>query len=215
MVMHQIKNPLTSSLCMAEMLDAREGHVDETEREGLSIIKNSIKRINNLVSEILDISTIESKVFELKMETLNIRMILEELINNYGYFIEQKKISLKVDLQDIDARLNRVYITQIFDNLLSNAVKFTSEGKSIEISLSEDDGMIRFSVCDEGPGIEEEWVHKIFDQYSRQTSMFEQHLSQEGLGLAIVYKYTSAMRGTVRCESEVGKGTKFFVELPL
>ena len=59
-----------------------------------------------------------------------------------------------------------------------------------------------------------EKIQKIFDQYSRQKSMIEQERSQEGLGLAIVYKYTTAMHGTVSCESEIGKGSIFRVELP-
>jgi signal transduction histidine kinase len=213
-VIHQIKNPLTSSLCMAEMLDAREEHVDETEREGLAIIKNSIRRINNLINEILDVSTIESKVFELKMEPLNIRSILEELIENYRYFIEQKELKLHVELANISAKLNRVYVTQIFDNLLSNAVKFTPEESAISILLIENKENILFTIQDEGPGINEEKIHKIFDLYNRQTSMIDQELYKDGLGLAIVYKYTIAMNGNVSCESNPGEGTKFIVELP-
>lgn len=212
-VIHQIKNPLTSSLCMAEMLDAREDLVDETEKEGLSIIKNSIRRINNLVNEILDVSTIESKVFELKMEPLNIRAILEELIENYRYFIEQKGIRLDVEISDIAAKLNRVYVTEIFDNLISNAVKFTPDDKSISIRLIEKNGNILFTIKDEGPGLDREKIPMIFDQYNRQTSMKDQELSQDGLGLAIVYKYTTAMQGKVTCESTTGQGTKFIVEL--
>ena len=213
-VIHQIKNPLTSSLCMAEMLGEREGHVDETEREGLAIIRNSIKRINNLINEILDVSTIDSKVYKLKMEPLNVRAILEELIENYRYFIEQKGILLKINSADITARLNRVYITQIIDNLLSNAVKFTPEGKSIVIQLTELNGRVLFMIQNEGPGISRDMVHKIFDQYSRQTSMMDQELVQDGLGLAIVNKYTIAMNGTVNCKSKLGEGTIFEVELP-
>jgi len=151
----------------------------------------------------------------LKLEPLNIREILEEIISNYRYFVEQKSIRLQVNIDNISARLNRVYITQIFDNLLSNAVKFTPERKAIQIELVEQNGMIVFCVCDEGPGIEEAKLHAIFDRYSRQTTMAEQHLEQEGLGLAIVYRYTVAMKGTVRCESGPGKGTRIFVELPV
>ncbi|MCU0370976.1 MAG: HAMP domain-containing histidine kinase, partial [Bacteroidales bacterium] len=171
-------------------------------------------RINNLVNEILDVSTIESKVYELKMETLNVRAILEELIENYRYFIEQKNIRLSSEIANISARLNRVYLTQIFDNLLSNAVKFTPEEKSIYVQLAEKDGIIIFSIRDEGPGISQDKIHQVFDQYNRQTSMKDQELVQEGLGLAIVSKYTSAMKGKVSCESEPGKGSKFIVELP-
>jgi signal transduction histidine kinase len=213
-VIHQIKNPLTSSLCMAEMLDAREEHVDETEREGLAIIKNSIRRINNLVNEILDVSTIESKVYELKMEPLNVSEILRELLENYRYIIEQKGILISTSMDEISAKFNRVYLTQIFDNLISNAVKFSPDKGSIHVRLAKNNGKIEFTVRDEGPGMVKEKIRKIFDEYSRQKSMIEQERSQEGLGLAIVYKYTTAMHGTVSCESEPGKGTTFVVELP-
>jgi signal transduction histidine kinase len=213
-VIHQIKNPLTSALCMADMLDAREEHVDEVEREGLSIIRNSIKRINNLVNEILDVSAIDSKVYQLKSETLDIGAILEELIENYRYFIEQKNIRLSTDLKRVEARLNRVYITQIIDNLLSNAVKFSPEGGTITIGLDLSGPILVLSICDEGPGIPEPKVLEIFDRYRRQTSMIEQGNAPEGLGLAIVNRYTGAMQGTVKLQNGPGKGSTFIVELP-
>ncbi len=213
-VIHQIKNPLTSSLCMAEMLDSREEHVDETEKEGLAIIKKSIKRINNLINEILDLSTIESKVYEIKKEPLDVTEILEELVENYRHILEQKSIRLDLSTGKIIAKLNRVYITQIFDNLISNAVKFTPEGKLMRITLNKKDNIVYFSIADEGPGMDPEEIKTVFSAYNRQTSMIEQDKAQDGLGLAIVYKYTTAMQGRVNCESEKGKGTTFMVELP-
>jgi signal transduction histidine kinase len=214
LVIHQIKNPLTSALCMAEMLDAREGNVDETEKQGLAIIRNSMKRINNLVNEILDISAIESKVYQLKVEPLELNIILEELIENYKVFIEQKNISLQSNVSFVAAKLNRVYVTQIFDNLLSNAVKFSPESGRLKIKLEPVNGKVLFSVQDQGPGIEEEKAKEIFEKYRRQTPMTEQDHYPEGLGLAIVYKYTTALEGEVKFESSV-IGTTFTVELPL
>jgi len=74
--------------------------------------------------------------------------------------------------------------------------------------------MVVFVIQDEGPGISQEMIQNLFNQYSRQTSMLDQGKSQEGLGLAIVYKYVTAMNGKVTCESEIGKGSKFVVALP-
>lgn len=213
LVIHQIKNPLTSALCMAEMLDARVEHVDETEKQGLAIIRNSMKRINNLVNEILDISAIESKVYQLKVEPLEMNSILEELIANYKVFIEQKNISLQSNISIVAAKLNRVYVTQIFDNLISNAVKFSPESGQLKISLGRSNGKVLFTVQDQGPGIEEDKAKEIFEKYRRQTSMTEQDQYPEGLGLAIVYKYTTALEGEVKFESS-DTGTTFTVELP-
>jgi signal transduction histidine kinase len=213
-VIHQIKNPLTSALCMADMLEARDGQVDETEREGLSIIKNSIKRINNLINEILDLSTIESKVYQLKTEPLELKSILDELIENYRFFIEQKSIELVTDIQPHSARLNRVYVTQIFDNLFSNAVKFSPEHGRVSIMLRKEKQNTIFSIQDEGPGFEEKKAIEAFEKYRRQTAMSEQELPPEGLGLAIVYKYTIALQGKVSLDTRNGRGTTFTVELP-
>ncbi|MBW6460839.1 MAG: cyclic nucleotide-binding domain-containing protein [Bacteroidales bacterium] len=214
MVIHQIKNPLTSSLCMAEMLLSRETNVDETEKEGLSIIRNSVKRINNLLNEILDLNTIESKVYELKTESLDLHIILDELIENYRYFIEQKGITLEAQIMQVKGRLNRVYITQIFDNLLSNTVKYTGENSTIAIKLQKGNNGITFIIEDEGPGISVEKAEVHFNQYRRQLAMNEQDKSTDGLGLAIVHKYTTAMDGEVKIDCNPDEGTRFTVILP-
>lgn len=214
MVIHQIKNPLTSTLCMADMLLAREASVDETEKEGLNIIRNSVKRINNLINEMLDINAIESKVYQLKTEPLHLTSILNEITGNYRYFIDQKEIILETELSDITARLNRVYITQIFDNLLSNAVKFTPAKMKITIRLWGDDDSVNFEITDEGPGIDCTKADAFFNRYQRQKPMMEQENGMEGLGLAIVHKYTTAMGGEIECEGKPGAGSRFRVKLP-
>lgn len=214
-VIHQIKNPLTSALCMADMLDAREGHVDDTEREGLSIIRNSIKRINNLINEILDVSVIDSKVYQLKTEALDLKVILDELLDNYQYFIDQKNISLFKTVESVSARLNRVYVTQIFDNILSNAIKFSPESGDLKVDLSLHGEIVRFKVQDEGPGMEKGLAQDIFERYRRQTPMSEQEKSPEGLGLAIVYKYTAALNGEVSLNTAPGEGMTVTVDLPV
>jgi signal transduction histidine kinase len=210
-VIHQIKNPLTSSLCLVEMLTVQPD-MDRDVLESLGIIHKSLKRINNMLNELLDVNAIDSKVFELKMEHLNLGEILRELLENYSYSIEQKNIRLYSDIHEVQARLNRVYFTQIADNLLSNAVKFTNPGKSIHVQLMESDEKITLQITDEGSGIDNELIDKVFHQYRRQTTMEEQAAAPVGLGLAIVYRYVTALEGKVRCESMPGKGATFIVE---
>ncbi len=212
-VIHQIKNPLSSSLCMAEMLEADKDRLTEEQSVSLSIMRNSLRRINNLLNQFLDINAIDSKVYKLRMENLNLKEITEELIDTYRYFIEQKNIRLFTEIDAIEAMTNRVYFTQIIDNLLSNAVKFTYPEKSIHVRLEKTNDRIIFTIRDEGPGIEKELLAVIFDQYTRQTDMFSQDLPPHGLGLAIVRKYVMALNGTIQCMSEPGKGSTFTVEI--
>ena len=211
-VIHQIKNPLTSSLCMVEMMEAEKELLDEKHAEGLGIIRKSLKRINDMVNEILDVNAIDSKVFEVKMEPLDLAEILHELIENYRYFIDQKGIDLQADIDSVSARLNRVYFTQIIDNLLSNAVKFTPGGRRVHLVLKESKDKIRFSIRDEGPGLDKGLIAKASTIYQRQTGMKNQELPPTGLGLAIVHRYTAMMEGKVNIESEPGKGTTITVD---
>ncbi len=211
-LIHGLKNPLTSSLCLTEMMETGREDLNQSHQEYIQIVRKSLRRINNLVNEILDVNAIDSKVFELKYENLKPRDIITELIENYQYTIGQKNITLTMSLQDIKTKLNRVYFTQIVDNLLSNAVKFTPQDKSIDVRFYASDGKIIFSISDEGPGILKERLKTIFDEYKRQRTMEEQEAPSTGLGLAIVYKYVSAMNGTVSCESDPENGTSFIVE---
>ena len=211
-LIHGLKNPLTSSLCLTEMMESGREDLNQSHQEYIQIVRKSLRRINNLVNEILDVNAIDSKVYKLKYENIKPRDIITELIENYQYTIEQKNITLTMSLQDINTKLNRVYFTQIVDNLLSNAVKFTPQDKSVDVRLYTSDGKIIFSISDEGPGIHKERLKTIFDEYKRQRTMEEQEAPSTGLGLAIVYKYVSAMKGTVSCESDPETGTSFIVE---
>jgi len=211
-MVHQIKNPLTSSLCLAELLKDKEYNSDKTIIESLDVISKSLKRINNLVTDVLDIDAIESRVYELKYEKLDLGEILHELLENYNVLFDQKNIRMESTIHPVEMNLNKLYFTQIADNLISNAIKATSPGGSIIIILKRADSKISLEVTDHGSGLDVKNVNKVFDQYKRQTTMTEQDIPREGLGLAIVYKYTTAMGGKVRVESKPGEGTSFYIE---
>jgi two-component system sensor histidine kinase GlrK len=197
------------------MLESSGKGLTDDQDEALKIIINSLWRISHLINETLDVSSIESKVFEIKTEPLDLHIIIQDLIDNYSYLINQKEISLASNIEEINADMNRVYFTQIADNLFSNAFKFTPAGKKVKISLASRQQQVILTVEDEGPGISEELKDKLFDQYRRQTDMHLQGLPPKGLGLAIVEKYTNAMKGTVSFKDRPGGGTCFTVQLPV
>lgn len=214
-LVHQIKNPLTSSLCLIDMLKEEDCHEEsEIRKESLDVISNSLRRINNLVNEELDIDSIDSKVFELKYQKIRPDLIIKELIDNYGYLLDQKRIEVTSNLDKTETELNKVYFTQVVDNLISNAFKVTPAEGKVNINLSDHGQSILLEVSDEGPGFPEEKARDIFSRYERQTAMQDQHKPPEGLGLAIVKKYTDAMDGKVWVESNTGKGSSFLVEFP-
>jgi signal transduction histidine kinase len=165
-----------------------------------------------MVNQMLDINTIESKKIKLRMEKIYISSVVKEVLQNFNLYIEQKKIDIDLQLQNLQGRLNKVYLFQIIDNLLSNAVKFTPENGKIKIKLFEKDKSTFLEIIDNGPGVPKSEVENIFYQYKRQSSKIFDTDEQSGLGLAIVKKYVTAMNGKVYCESETGEGARFIIE---
>jgi signal transduction histidine kinase len=211
-VVHGLKNPLTSSLSMIDMVLSGDDKVCEEHREYAEIIQGSLLRMNKMINQVLDINVIESKVYHLKTEPIGLKKMVETVCDFYKLTIEQKELKLSLKLDDLRADLNEVYILQIIDNLVSNAIKFTSKGNEINICLSEKDGKVLLKVKDSGIGIPSNLLPDIFNQYRRKKHHLEQLEPDTGLGLAIVKKYVEAMHGRVWCESELEKGSEFCVE---
>ncbi|MEA3478934.1 MAG: ATP-binding protein [Bacteroidota bacterium] len=214
-VVHGLKNPLTSSICMAEMLMQSGGKLSEDQVQYVEIILKSLGRMSKMINQILDVNVIDSKILDLKFEKINLKSIIESIHTNHKPTFDQKEQEIDLDLDDILVELNEVYILQVVDNLFSNAVKFTPNGKNIWISLKRVNDNALLIIKDEGIGISFKDCENIFTMYQPKKHHLRQDEPDPGLGLAIVKKYVTAMNGMVWCESEEGKGSSFYVEFPL
>ncbi len=211
-VVHGLKNPLTSSLCMVDLLSSSGNSLQEEQKEYIEIIKSSLGRMNKMINEILDVNVIDSKVLQLKFDRINVGEIAGSIISNNKLTLEQRKVDFKEDISEVYANLNDVYISQIIDNLLSNAIKFTAVGESISVTVKEVDNKARIIIRDSGIGISADKIDVIFDMYNIKKDHLTQDELAPGLGLAIVKKYVLAMNGKVWCDSKEGEGAAFFVE---
>jgi len=117
-----------------------------------------------------------------------------------------------VETKNLHANVDRNYVVLVFENLLSNAIKFSPEGKNIYVNLYEKKGKVRIEIMDEGPGISEQDIQKLFGKYQREASQPSGEVKQESIGLSIVKKYVEAQNGKVWCVSEPGKGATLIVE---
>lgn len=210
-LVHGMKNPLTSSLCITDMLKTEINDPEHPHHEHAEIIHNSLKRMNKMINEVLNVNKIESKTLQLQLENLEIGKIIKNVISHFKFPIEKKQLDINLNLEKSISKLNSVYTYQIIDNLVSNAIKFSSPNKKIDISLTHKGDKILFQITDEGPGISKQNFKNLFNQYERQTDWNNENPSF-GLGLAIVKKYVDAMNGKVWCESIEGKGSSFYVE---
>lgn len=212
-VAHDLRNPLSSSLSIAELFEEESENLNEDQQEYLKAIQHSLKRMNDMINQILDIKMIESKQLNVYWETIALKPLIKEVC---GYFEEHaqnkgQKMICEVET-DCVIRVDRNYLTQIIENLVSNAIKFSPFGKNIWVRLQETEDKIQIAIQDEGEGISEDDMPKLFGKYQQLSARPTGGEKSTGLGLSIVRKYVEAMNGRVWCESEAGKGAKFVVE---
>lgn len=209
---HDLRNPLTSSLCLTDLFISQPENLSKDQGKSIGIINNSLRRINNIINQILDINEIETKNISLKPEKTNLAILLHEIHELYQYGIAQKNIRLTLDTENLFANVDPNYAKLIYENLLSNAIKFSQAGKNIIVRLFKKDEMARVEIVDEGPGISDHDINKLFGKYQKQVSNDNNLSGSEGIGLSIVKKYVEAMNGKVWCVSEPGKGATLIVE---
>jgi len=212
---HDLRNPLTSSLCLADLFQSYPQNLSKDQIKSIEVIDSSIRKINTIVNQILDINEIETKNILLKAQPTNLALILKEIVDNYKYALAQKKIRIHEELDELYSIVDENYVTLIFENLLSNAIKFSPENKNIYIKLFEKDNRARIEIIDEGQGISEQDIKKLFGKYQKQVSMSYSDEPNEGIGLSIVKKYVDAQNGKVWCKSEPGKGATLIVEFDI
>ena len=214
---HEIRTPINVMLGMNEMI-LRESESEEI-RQYAKSIECSGSYLISLINNILDISRIESGKMEIEEGKYELRQLLDEVMLIAEKQAEQK--SLKMNLifdKTLPAYLigDVIHIKQILLNLINNAVKYTKEGQiDIKVSKNEEETKLIFEVKDTGIGIKEENLPVLFDAFMRVDSKKNKKIKGTGLGLAIAKQLVEQMGGMIWVESVYGKGSSFFVQLPM
>jgi PAS domain S-box-containing protein len=213
---HEIRTPMNGILGFAELLK-RPDLSGEKQQEFISIIEQSGERMLNIISDIIDISRIESGVIEIFNAATNIN---EQNVFIYNFFkpeVEAKgiKFSYKNSLPENMAVINtdKEKIYRILGNLIKNAIKFSNEG-SIEFGYEKTGRFLEFFVRDTGKGIPQEQHGFIFERFRQGSESLNRNYEGAGLGLSISKAYVEALGGKIWMESEPGKGSVFYFTIP-
>lgn len=215
MAVHDLKNPLSAIQGFSEMI---KSDFDELPYEVIEIadqIVISAQQMFELVRNLLEINTIDSGKMTVSLNKIDIRPTLEWVVNQYIQRAKIKNITLQFQClkKPYHALVDRDLLRQVFDNLISNAIKYSPYGKPIDVRLLQNNGHICCEIQDEGPGLSQEDQQKLFGQFTRLTPKPTGGEHSTGLGLFIVKKLVDSMQGQVRCQSQLGQGTTFIVEL--
>jgi len=216
-VSHELRTPLTTIKGYAETL--LEGALkEEVASQFVQVIKRHSDRLEKIVEDLLVLSRIESKQFQLTMESLSVSDLIGDVLDFIKEPLSKKKIS--VSLEEIPPALlvygDRQYLEQVFVNILDNAIKYGRENGRIVISTTErDQREVEISVKDDGIGIPKEDLLRVFERFYRVDKGRSHELGGTGLGLSIVKHIVQAHGGRVWVESQLGEGSTFYFTLPM
>ena len=214
-VSHELKTPITSIQGFIETLKMTDNLDEDTKNRFLTIIENEATRLTRLIDDILLLSTIENKTKK-KVEKVDLFEVFEEVHEVINYIAKKKNIKVKYDFEnkDIDLWEYSGYIRQILLNIISNAIKYTGENGKVSIKQYIKSEKVFIEVKDNGIGIPEEDIERIFERFYRVDKARSRSVCGTGLGLAITKHMVKALNGNIRVESELGVGSKFIIELP-
>ncbi len=216
---HEIRTPMNAVLGMVDL--ALREEMSPAARNFLKQIKVSGKNLLVIINDILDFSKIESGKMEIIPSEYEPYSVLNDVANVINNRIGDKNIEFTMDISpELPRNLfgDNFRIHQILLNLLNNAVKFTQSGEvHLRIACEprcKDEVMLKIAVADTGIGIKKQDMKKLFNSFQQVDSKRNRNVEGTGLGLAISQQLLMLMNGKIRVESEYGKGTTFFVELP-
>jgi signal transduction histidine kinase len=217
MAAHDLRNPLNAIIALSSFLS--EGTMKLSKEEQLEfsqIIHTSSTYMLDIINNLLDISVIETGKLELKFEKVDVISFVSNIININNIIASKKDIEIVFEHEDIpEVVLDASKIEQVIHNLLSNAIKFTYNNKKVFVKLSIKDGELVIIIEDEGQGIPENELNKVFKPFSKISTRGTMGEKVTGLGLSIVHKLIESHNGRITVESKVGLGTKFSIFLPL
>ena len=220
---HDIRTPMNAIIGFTTLAVS---NIDDRKRvrDYLGKILSSSNHLLSLINDILDMSRIESGKLHLEETEVSLSDVLHDLKTIISGQIHAKQLELYMDAMDVtneDVYCDKTRLNQVLLNLLSNAVKFTPAGGTVSVRIRQCPGTVKGSemyeirVKDNGIGMSQEFVQKIFSPFERERTSTVSRTQGTGLGMAITKNIVNMMGGTIEVQTEQGKGTEFIVRLPL
>ena len=219
---HDIRTPMNAILGFSELL---KKHIDEKERalDYIEKIHTSSTFLLSIINYVLEMARIESGEAALKTEEGNFEELVHSLQAVFEPTVNEKHLeyTCTLDVQHKYVICDKTKVREIILNIVSNSLKYTPEGGKVAFNITEepsehtDESIYKIVVEDTGIGMSKEYLPHIFEEFTREHSTTESKVIGTGLGLPIVKSLVDLMNGTIDVESELGKGTRFEVRLPL
>ena len=219
-ISHDMRTPLNAIIGMSELAKGNTTNPSKVEYY-INKINSSSKHLLELINNILEVSTLEYGKTKIESKPFYIKESIDEVLDMFKIQAtrENKTLNLSYDIKNDFVSGDFFRIKQILNNILSNAFKFTNTNDTISVSVtqldSQDKSKYKITIEDTGIGMSNEFIKRIFIPFERETRFREKNIVGTGLGMPIVYNTVQQMGGNIHIESELGKGSKFTVTIPL
>ncbi|MBE7053677.1 MAG: HAMP domain-containing protein [Ruminococcaceae bacterium] len=213
-VSHDLKTPLTIIKSYAEMIRDLSGDNPEKRTVHTQVIIDETDRLTDLVSDILDLSKLESGTVSMKKENFDFSKTVYSILDNFKILEENEGYVFKTDIEDgLIVLGNERKISQVIYNLINNAVNYTGEDKIIAVKVSKNEDKVRFEVTDTGVGIDEKDIDKVWERYYKSSRTHKRLTKGTGIGLSIVKNILTEHESSFGVISKKGEGSTFWFEL--
>jgi len=217
---HEFKTPISSISLAAQMLGDRSIKKTDSMIDNLShVIVNETKRLRYQVEKVLQMSLYEKGNIRFNEKEIDANVIIDDVVKTFALKVQQSggTLEAKLDAEDGAIYVDEMHFTNVIFNLLDNAVKYRREDVPLQLSVSTANTADRLiiTIKDNGIGIRHDDLRRIFDRFYRVHTGNKHDVKGFGLGLSYVRGMVELMRGTIKAESELGKGTMFIITLPL
>ncbi len=213
MVNHDLKNVMGSILSSTKYI--LKSDLSDEFKEYVYLLNKTTKTLLKLADDFLQVALFESGKIKLDFQVVNLRSLVDDVINTFSFIFENRNIKTICEInRDIDLEIDPEKIYTVFSNLISNSLKFTQSGGKIKIFEQRKEECIEIHVIDEGIGIPNEKLEKIFLPYEKVQLEGIDGEKGTGLGLAICRQIIELHNGKINVKSELGKGSDFFFSIP-
>jgi len=215
-IAHDLRSPFNPIMSLSEVLDSEIETLEKAEiKKYAADINRLSNRVYTLMENLLDWSRMQSGTIRFRPEKLNLKTKSEEVISHLSENALKKNISLANHVETLNVAADEHMIISILQNLMSNAIKFSYEGGTVDVSSKISGSFIEVCVTDQGVGIPEERIKSLFRPEASSSTIGTNHEKGSGLGLLLCKDFVEKHGGTLRVESEPGKGSVFTFTIPV
>ncbi|RDY26378.1 histidine kinase [Romboutsia weinsteinii] len=217
-ITHELRTPITVIMSVIQLV--KSNHKDEKyllDSNNYDLIDINCNRLLRLINNVIDVDKFESGNMNLNLRNINIVEFIENIVSSVIPYVKAKDLEIIFDTtdEDIIMAVDSDKIERIVLNLVSNAIKFSKDSGLINVNVSRINNSLRFTVSDDGIGIEEKYIEKIFDRFVQLDNTMTRKNEGSGIGLSIVQSFVNLHNGSINIDSEINIGTTFTVDIPI